>query len=173
VANHISYFDPPILGIALPRPVGYLAQVELFRTRLGSWLFHQIRCLPINRAKPDRTSIREAIRRLKQGWCLGIFPEGGIRQGENSVLGGNPILRPGAGALALLAGVPIVPTLIEGTREGYNWKKLLLLRRPIVRITFGEPFLLTKGHSRDNATEQIREQLLKLARDVKTTSPCI
>ncbi len=167
VANHISYFDPPILGVAMPRPIGYLAQVELFRTVVGVWFFRQLRCLPIDRARPGRASILQAVRRLQDGHCMGVFPEGGIREGEKSVLGGSPVLREGAGALALLAGVPIVPAIIEGTRQGYDWKRVIRLARPEIRVTFGEPFVLPKGHSRERAIAQITEHLLALAQEVQ------
>lgn len=165
VANHISHLDPPLLAAALPRPVDYLAQAELFHGRFWSWVFGQLRAIPIHRANPERASVREAARRLKEGRCVGIFPEGGIRLGRESVLGGAPRMEAGAAGLAMLTDVPVLPALIVGSREGYDWKGLLQLRRPCVRVSFGEPFRLTSAASREAATAEMAMRLVALARE--------
>src|SRR2546430_11636122 len=60
---------------------------------------------PVDRNRADRTTIRGAIERLKNRRIVGLFPEGGIRDGARSLLEGAP-LRPGASTLAHIAGVP-------------------------------------------------------------------
>ena len=62
----------------------------------------------VRRDGTDRTGIRTAVKRLEEGRVVGVFPEGGIRAGKGSVLEGAQMW-PGASALAVLSGKPIVP----------------------------------------------------------------
>lgn len=167
VANHLSWADPPFIGSLLDRPVDFMAMVELFRNPVLRWLAHQLGAFPIDRKRPDPRAAREAVRRLHHGRCVAIFPEGGIRLGPQSVLGGDPQFKPGAGAIALLGKVPIVPIILRDTRNPYalrNW-----LRRASMSLTIGRPFCLwispacPPGERRQQARAMIREQLLLTA----------
>jgi 1-acyl-sn-glycerol-3-phosphate acyltransferase len=109
--------------------------------------------------------VREAIRRLRAGRCLVIFPEAGIRLTTQSVLGGDPVLKPGAGSIALLAQAAVLPVIVRDTRKPYVWRNWF--RRETIRITFGCPFCLWNPEGlaasarRLRADDVLREQLLK------------
>ncbi len=165
ISNHISWFDPPLLNLALRRIPHWLAMVELFKSRFTRWFFTGGGVIPIDRNAPGSEPLKEAIRRLRAGCVLVLFPEGGIHHGADSVLGGNPDLKPGAALIALKAGVPIVPAIIEGARQSYerrNW----FFRRCAIRLTLGRPFQLNT-RDRDEALAVMRRELLALAAEVK------
>ncbi|MCX7826286.1 MAG: 1-acyl-sn-glycerol-3-phosphate acyltransferase [Verrucomicrobiae bacterium] len=166
VSNHISWFDPPLLNIALPRVPHWLAMVELFSGRFLRWLFTHGGLIPIDRDHPGSAALKEAIRRLREGNVLVLFPEGGIHREPNTVLGGNPDIKEGAALIALKAGVPIVPAIIQNARISYRWQNWFF-RRFTIRITFGEPFRLPADAKRALAHAMIREKLLALARMTK------
>jgi 1-acyl-sn-glycerol-3-phosphate acyltransferase len=137
--NHISHFDPPILSIVARRKIDWMGMVELFQNAVIAAGLRAIDTFPTDRARVDRESVRTALARLRRGHVVGIFPEGGIRDGARSVLEGVPP-KPGVVTLARLADVPILPCAIIGTDRLYDWKMWLpLFRRARVWIAFGEP----------------------------------
>jgi 1-acyl-sn-glycerol-3-phosphate acyltransferase len=172
VCNHISFADPPLLGAIMSRPVEFMTMAEMFRKPWMARLLHVIGCFPLDRARVDHGAVREAIRRLRAGRCVVIFPEGGIRLTQQSVLGGDPVFKPGAGSIALLAHAAVLPVIVRDTRKPYvgrNWLPIHRgrLQRETMSITFGGPFCLwnPKGLAADErrhrADEMLREQLLK------------
>jgi len=136
-SNHISHFDPPIISSVARRKIDWMAMAEFFPIPgLGHFL-RAVDAFPAARDRADRKTIRSAIERLKDGRIVGVFPEGGIRDGARSLLGGAP-LRPGASTLAHMAGVPIVPCVILGSDRLYAKRNWLPLRRTPVWIAFGQ-----------------------------------
>jgi len=136
-SNHISHFDPPIISSVVRRKIDWMAMAEFFPIPgLGHFL-RAVDALPAARERADRKTIRSAIERLKDGRIVGVFPEGGIRDGAQSLLEGAPV-RAGASILAHMAGVPIVPCVILGSDRLYAKKNWLPLRRTPVWIAFGQ-----------------------------------
>lgn len=151
-ANHISHFDPPLIGIAARRKVDWMAMIELFEMPLvGSWL-RAIGSFPTDRAQVDRAAVRTALARLKQRHVVGMFPEGGIRDGPTSVLEGAP-LKPGVESLAQLAGVPVLPCVILGSDRLYDLKRWRSFRRTPVWMIFGKA-IVPPGNLDKNATRE-------------------
>lgn len=170
ISNHISWFDPPLLNLALRRVPNWLAMVELFQSKFTHWFFTRAGVIPIDRSQPGSAPLKEAIRRLRAGHVVVLFPEGGIQDGPRSVLGGDPEIKEGAALIALKAGVPIVPALIEGARQSYiknNW----FFRRCVIRLTLGEPFRIEGASGRAAVSARMREKLLALAAEVKSRAP--
>lgn len=136
-ANHISHFDPLIISGVVRRKIDWMAMAEFFPMFfIGSFL-RAVDAFPAARDRADRATIRTAIERLKAGRIVGVFPEGGIRDGARSLLEDAP-LRPGASTLAHLAQVPILPCVILGSDRFYNAGRWRRLRRTPVWIAFGE-----------------------------------
>jgi len=136
--NHISHFDPFIISSVVRRKIDWMAMAEFFPLPLLGFLLRAVDAFPADRNRADRRTIRTAIERLKDGRIVGLFPEGGIRDGARSLLEGAP-LRPGASTLAHLAGVPILPCVILGSDRLYSKKRWLPLRRTPIWIAFGNP----------------------------------
>ena len=134
-ANHISHFDPLILSGIVPRKIDWMAMSEFFHYPIVGIFLRAVDAFAADR---DRATIRSAIKRLKEGRVVGLFPEGGIRDGARSLLEGAPF-RSGATALAHIARVPVLPCVIVGSDRFYSKKSWLPLRRTPVWVAFGEP----------------------------------
>jgi len=144
VSNHISHFDPPLLSGYLPRKIDWIAMAELFGTKWSKVGFTWLDVIPVDRHGDDRQALRAAIKRLEAGRMIGIFPEGGIRDGEHSILSGAE-MREGAFLLAAKAGCPVVPVVILGSERLYNRRNWLSWRRAKVYIAIGDPIFPTEG----------------------------
>src|SRR5436853_3001678 len=137
-SNHISHFDPFLIGLAVRRKIDWMTMAEFFRAPALGFLLRSIDAFPAERDHADLKTIRTAIKRLKHGRVVGIFPEGGIRDGARSLLQGAP-LRPGLAMLAQLAGVPVLPCVIIGSDRFYGLQNWLPFRRIPIWIGFGDP----------------------------------
>lgn len=118
--NHISSADPPLIGSIVPREIHFMAKRELFEKQPMKWVAEHLMAFPIDRNKGDTKGIKEALRLLKSGLAIGIFPQGTRNAGDAAALDG-------AAFLAQRAGVPLQPVAIYEERGK-------------LRIRFGEPF---------------------------------
>ena len=127
-SNHISFWDPPLLGSIIPRETHFLAKEELFATPVLGPAIRGLNAIPIRRGSADLSGLTRAIEALKQGGALLVFPEGSrMRDGEL-----HPA-RPGVGLMAVNADVPIAPCYISGSNRPRSW----WTRSVRVRISFG------------------------------------
>ena len=172
VANHRSHFDPPLLTRALGRWVDWAAMVELYRHRPLAWYWDALAVFPVDRSRLDRRAAVTVLRRLRGGRVVGIFPEGGIRAGENSVLAGAP-LDAGACRLALAAGVPLLPAVILGSEAMYAAGGWLIPRRAFdVRVRFGALLVPRDGQGTDKAAaEALNARLAEALRGLAGLPP--
>ena len=108
--NHISDFDPPVLGFAIPRTVAYMAKKELFSSRFGDFFLRKLNAFPVDRSGLDTMAVRTAISLLKRGEAVVIFPEG-TRSRDGRMLS----VKAGISLIAMASGVPVVPAFIWGT----------------------------------------------------------
>lgn len=144
VSNHISHFDPPLLSGYLRRKIDWIAMAELFGTKWSKVGFTWLDVIPVDRHGDDRQALRTAIKRLEAGRMIGIFPEGGIRDGAHSILSGAE-MREGGFLLAAKAACPVVPVVILGSERLYNRRNWLSWRRAKVYIAIGDPVFPTEG----------------------------
>jgi 1-acyl-sn-glycerol-3-phosphate acyltransferase len=110
-SNHQSYLDPPLVGNLYKTEICYLARKTLFRG-LATWVYPRWNAIPVDQDRPDMTSLKTIIRKLKDGHKVVVFPEG-ARTFDGSL--GEPA--PGVGLVAAKAAVPIQPVRIRGARE--------------------------------------------------------
>jgi 1-acyl-sn-glycerol-3-phosphate acyltransferase len=157
-SNHISHFDPFIISSVVRRKVDWMAMAEFFPLPLLGFFLRSVDAFPAERNRADRKTIRTAIERLKHGRIVGLFPEGGIRDGARSLLEG-AALRPGASTLAHIAGVPILPCVIVGSDRLYSKKRWLPLRRTPIWIAFGDSIPSFPGLEKFAARERIEGEL--------------
>jgi 1-acyl-sn-glycerol-3-phosphate acyltransferase len=168
-ANHISHFDPPTISALAARDIDWMAMVELFQKPAAARCIRALNAFPTDRARVDRKSVRIALRRLGEGRVVGMFPEGGIRNGAESVLEGAPV-KPGAVTIAEMAGVPVVPCVLLGTDRLYRVWNWLPLRRTSVWAVFGAPIRPARGVSRHEARGQMAAQLSAAFRELFATA---
>ena len=171
-SNHISHFDPPFYCVAARRKIDWMAMTELFDNSWAARFFRGMNAIPTDRSRIDHTAVRTAIKRLRLGRAVGIFPEGGIRTGSESVLAGAP-MRPGVASLAQISKVPVLPCVLIGTDRLYNWRNWLPWRRGEFWVAFGEPIQPRADLSKEAAREQIERELagafVALSSELKTT----
>ncbi|ADI15857.1 lysophospholipid acyltransferase family protein [Truepera radiovictrix] len=117
--NHISSFDPPIIGSLVPREIHFMAKRELFDKQPMRWIAEHLMAFPVDRERNDTKAIKDALRFLRAGLAVGIFPQGTRNAGDAQALDG-------AAFLAQRAGVPLQPVAIW--REGRAF-----------RVRFGRP----------------------------------
>jgi len=160
-SNHISHFDPPFLSGWLPRKIDWIAMAELFGAAWSKAAFTWLDVIPVDRHGDDRQALRHALRRLEQGRMIGIFPEGGIRDGARSILAGAD-MREGAFLIAAKAGRPVVPVVILGSERLYNRRNWLPWRRARVFIAVGEPVFPCKDGGRKKLRDDVAAALIAL-----------
>ena len=156
--NHISHFDPFFIGLMVRRKIDWMTMAEFFRPPAVGFLLRSIDAFPAERDRADLKTLRTAIDRLKSERIVGLFPEGGIRDGARSLLEGAP-LRGGVAALAQIANVPVVPCVILGTDRLYSKKQWLPFRRTPVWIAFGKPISVAPELEKYQARERIESEL--------------
>lgn len=164
-ANHISHFDPPLLSLSTGRHIHWMAMEELFRGRLLGWILRHAGAFPVRRGRPDRSALRTAVELLQGGKVVGIFPEGGIRDGSASLLQGGE-LRPGLALVAGMAHVPVRPVVILGSDRLYASRRWWHWRGTPIWIGFGELLEMKDSvNERELFEERLRQALRELAQD--------
>lgn len=131
VANHQSYLDPILAALGTDRPLHPMARESLFRFAPFGWLIRSLNAFPVRRESADVGAIREALRRLKAGSVVLVFPEGTrTRDGSIGRLQRGPVM------MAARARVPIMPMVIDGAFEA--WPRASLLPLPHrIRVACG------------------------------------
>lgn len=154
-ANHVSFLDPPVIGIAAFREIYFLAKKGLFH--VSPFFSRLITAFNAMQVHGTEGMIR-AVQLLQQGKAVVIFPEG-TRSRKGFMLPFNP----GIGYLAISLGVPVVPTYIANADKSFV---SLMLRFHPLKITFGAPvyprdYAKTKTEYQRFA-DMIREEVLTL-----------
>ncbi|MCD6249708.1 MAG: 1-acyl-sn-glycerol-3-phosphate acyltransferase [candidate division Zixibacteria bacterium] len=111
-SNHISYYDPPLVGSWQRREVYFFAKKELFRNWLFGAIITAANSLPVSRGVVDRKAIKAAVEVIQAGFGLTMFPEG-TRSLTDQFL--DP--KPGVGIIAIQAGCPIIPVYLHGSNR--------------------------------------------------------
>ncbi len=108
--NHASFVDPPFVGIALDEQIHYLARKSLFDHPVAGAILRSWNAVPVDQDRPDMTSLKTVIRRLREGNKVLVFPEG-ERSFDGAFLPGLP----GIGLIVAKSGVPVIPVRLFGT----------------------------------------------------------
>ena len=125
MGNHQHLFDPLALALcARDREIHFMGKKELWNNKLLAWAFTKVHGFPVDRGNMDMAAIRTAMGVLKEGYTLGIFPEG-TRHTSGHM---GPLLS-GAAMLALRSGCDVVPVYIDGNYKPFH--------RMVVRV--GKP----------------------------------
>ena len=130
-SNHIHARDPFYIAAHIRRHIYFMAKVELFRVKLVGWFIGKVGAFPVDRGKSDLNAIRTALRVLKEGHALGIFPQGTrSRDNERTEMAG------GVALIALRAQVPVVPVYIDGPYRLFR-RTAIIIGKPIQMTDFG------------------------------------
>ena len=133
ISNHLSYNDPSVLFVGLPRSLNYLGKVELFSNPVKKTIMRWVGVFPLDRGSTGVDGMRTALSLLAQDRALVIFPEGRISLDKTLERA-----KGGAAFLAIKSQAPILPVGIIGTERFSPWRMLFPFRR--YRVNIGPPF---------------------------------
>jgi 1-acyl-sn-glycerol-3-phosphate acyltransferase len=154
VCNHVSIADPLVtVAAARPRRVWLMSKSELFANPVAAWLISSMRAFPIRRGRADFGAMRLALRLLRAGGAVVVYPEGHVSR-TGHMRRGNP----GAGMLAMRTGAVVIPAVTWDTQ---------LFRGP-ARVVFGPPIDMSgirsvpRNARNREATDRIMHELWRM-----------
>lgn len=157
-ANHMSNWDPPLVAAFLSRPVSYMAKLELFQIPVFGRAITACHAFPVKRGAADRGAIKAAIQVLKQGKCLGLFPEG-----TRSRKGHMRKTEAGVGLIASMTGAPVVPAAVIGTDHIFangGWF-------PKLKVVYGTPMTFTGDRKDKEQLEAFSQSIMDRIAEIK------
>ena len=160
--NHRTYLDPPAIVVTAGRHMRFLAKEELRKNPLFAFLGFVFDGIYVKRDAKDITAMKEAMKTLKAGECVGIFPEGtrnGLEKNDGK-------MKSGACYMALKTNALIVPIGIQGEAKPFK-RTTLVYGKP---IDFSKKYDLKEDkEAAEKATEELKEAIVALTKvDVKT-----
>ncbi|QHT48675.1 lysophospholipid acyltransferase family protein [Halobacillus sp. ACCC02827] len=150
-ANHISNYDPPVVGITSSRNIYFMAKEELFEKRFIGGILKRVHAFPIKRGMRDRNALRKGLDILKEGNALGLFPEG-TRQ-KNGEIGQGLA---GAGFFALRSEAAIVPCAIIGPYRKF---------KPL-KVVYGKPIDMTEYREKKASAQVVTDRIMEEIRQL-------
>ncbi|GGR73586.1 1-acyl-sn-glycerol-3-phosphate acyltransferase [Nocardioides luteus] len=133
-SNHIGIIDGPLLAIFTPRPVHALTKMEMFEHWFLGPFLRWAGQIPLYRFGSDPAAVKTALRVLRAGGAMGIYPEGS--RGAGDLVRFNR----GAAYFALASGAPVVPVTMLGSRDPGGGVSSLPHKGARIDIVYGEPF---------------------------------
>ena len=155
--NHVSNWDPPFVGSYAGRVVCFMAKEELFRNPILGAVIRGVHGFPVKRGTADKTAIKNALKVLKDGGCLGIFPEG-----TRSKTGKLGKAESGVSVIAAMAKVPVIPAAVINTEKIFSAE----VKFPRLLLVIGKPMNFN-GSIKDkdalsNFAQDIMNEIAKL-----------
>ncbi|WP_318617322.1 lysophospholipid acyltransferase family protein [Sporosarcina sp. YIM B06819] len=138
--NHIANVDPPVVGITCPRTVHFMAKEELFSAPILKNVLPSVNAFPVKRGMSDREAFRKALKILKAGDVVGLFPEG--TRSKTGELGEGLA---GAGFFALKGEAVVMPCAIIGP-----YKRFAKLK-----VVYGKPIDVAPYRERRASSEEV------------------
>jgi 1-acyl-sn-glycerol-3-phosphate acyltransferase len=118
-------------------------------------------CIPVDRDNPRPSTIKEAVRRLRDGELIVIFPEGGIPDGERF-----GEVKRGIGVIAAMSQAPVVPALIMGTERALPvGAKIPRFKR--IDVFFEKPINKKKHESAEDFDRRVCSEIIGHIKSVK------
>lgn len=153
--NHRTYLDPPVIIVTAGRHMRFMAKEELRKNPFLAFLGVIFEGIYVKRDAKDISAMKEAIKTLKSGGCIGLFPEGtrnGLEKNDGK-------LKNGAAYMALKTGAQIVPIGIQGTAKPFSQNTII----------YGKPLDFSQYASgkidkviEDQVSEQLKQAIIAL-----------
>lgn len=156
--NHVSHLDPPAFSSASPRALCFMTRKTLLDKGVLGWVLSLCNTIPVRRDEADLAATRKAIRLLKSGKPIFIFPEG-----TRSETGEMADAQPGLGYLSLLSNTPILPAYVAGTDKAMP-KGSHRIKFGQVSVYFGdliEPQKLGLPSDRKEAAQKLADHVVE------------
>ena len=161
--THLSHLEPVVISGLMRRPIDWMARTEFYRSKILTLIMNAMDVFPVKRRGVTAQSIRTAINRIGKGRIVGIFPEGGVVAGKESVMAGGPI-KLGACVISQWAKAPILPVAVLGTPQLIRVRPWIPFPRRQIKlwVILGEPIFPPENPpSRRQARFEMGEQLRK------------
>ncbi|MBW2979865.1 1-acyl-sn-glycerol-3-phosphate acyltransferase [Candidatus Woesearchaeota archaeon] len=153
-ANHNSYIDHMIINavaiLHLNKMVSFLAKKEHFEGGFQRQWHVWFRAIPIDRQAGGKEALKKAIKHLRKGGLIGIYPEG-TRSSTGKIQRG----KTGVARLAVFAKVPVIPVGIKGTFDILP-KGKLIPKPKRAEMSIGKPIYLDKYYGQEENRKVIR-----------------
>lgn len=158
--NHTSFLDFALAGVPSDRRgkrlVRFMAKDSIFTHPIAGPLMRGMRHIPVDREQGSQ-SFRDAVRYLKAGELVGIFPEATMSRSMDI-----KDIKSGAVRIAMAANVPIIPMCVFGGARLLSYGHRDFSRGTTVAITVGAPMEAKRGQDADVLTEQLRARMREL-----------
>jgi 1-acyl-sn-glycerol-3-phosphate acyltransferase len=156
VANHLSWYDPLLLGVVLRRRVWFFTKAEIFRWPIAGAACKATGQIPVHRGASDRAALEKGLEYLREGKALVVFPEGTVERQEQMIAA-----HTGAAMLALRTSATVLPIAHTGTRR--ILRSLRTSWFPRVNIQVGTPFVPTtsEGVPRKAELKAVTQQIME------------
>lgn len=136
--GHLSHYDPFCVSVLLGREVDWMSRIEFFQTPVSAWFVRRVGGFSIDRSGHALPGMKEGLRRIRRGRIVGVYPEGEVVRGAESVFNGGP-LKQGTALLSRRAQIPIGPCVMLGSYQFSRVVPWLPLRSARLWIGFGHP----------------------------------
>lgn len=168
--NHIGYLDFALTGTAalpLKRYVRFMAKKEIFENKIAGPLMRGMHHISVDRSN-GTASFVTALRALRSGEIIGIFPEGTVSTSFEI-----KELKSGAVRLAMGAGVPVIPTIVWGSQRIWTKGVKRNLRKQNIPVTvaFAAPMYFEKGADADAGEKALRQVMIATLHEVQANYP--
>lgn len=151
-SNHVSFLDPPLIGCVIPREMYFFARKTLLDNIVLRHVLPYCNVIPVDRdGGSDVAAFKKVFSVLKQGHAIILFPEG-----TRSKTGQLGKAQGGAGLMACMARVPVVPTRVFGTGDVLP-RGSVIPTRSNLGITFGKPIHPEEFDPGKNYPDRYRE----------------
>jgi len=160
-SNHLSFSDSIFMPLVVPRKVTFLAKSEYFTSPGVKGLLKKITFIALGQVPVDRAGGRRSeaalltgLDLLKEGACIGIYPEG-TRSPDGRLYKG----RTGIARMAIESGAPVVPVAMFNTAEIQPTGKVVpKVQR--VEMVFGEPMYFEGDSSNVQVLREATDRIM-------------
>lgn len=172
--THLGHLEPFIVSNLIKRRIRWMAREEFFRFRWSSAILHGVGAFPVDRFGVPVSAIRTSINTVNAGEVLGIFPEGGVKPKDESVILGGQIKR-GACVISQRTGAPVVPVVILGADRLSKVEPWLPFKRGKIAIGVGDPVWppspdIPRRQGRFKMGEQIEQSFIRTYQNLLSNS---
>lgn len=155
--NHRTYLDPPLIVVTAGRHMRFMAKEELRKNPFFAFLGMVFEGIYVKRDAKDITAMKEAVKTLKNGGCIGIFPEGtrnGLDKNDGKI-------KNGAAYMALKTKAQIVPIGIVGPSKLFT-KNVIIYGKPLDLSEFANKKI--DKEDEEKVSELLKNEIIRLSK---------
>lgn len=161
--NHLSNWDPFLIAAITDVKIHFMAKKQLFKVPIVRSFVTSLGAFPVNRGSADPSALKTAIKLLKDGGSVGVFPQGTRHGGEDPE---NTQIKSGIGMIAYRSGADVVPVAIK--TKNYKIKPFrrvyINVGKPIPNSSLGLDGASAEGYTR--ASETVFSEIIRLGKEI-------